>query len=292
MPMRIVKTETEDELVVERIMHARRYSLFLDKKRCVGCEICQIVCPREAIESRKPTKVEGEKLKQPTIMIDENKCQFCGICNAICPFGALTLEINDERTVPVLTTESFPQVIHEIEIDTDKCPTDCDECEEACPFGLIEVSVNKERNEVRVEVDKDHCPCCRLCEVKCPYDAIHTRKIIFGSIRIHSEKCPESCQDCVDVCPIPGVLYLSPDGKVHVNDFCCIYCGVCRIVCPVEEALEIQRTSVHHTPVRSGAWNKALEKLTSTTGMAKELRSKLIIKTQDSVRRRLGKEVL
>ena len=291
MPMRIVKTETEDELTIERIMHARHYSLFLNKNRCVGCDICQTVCPREAIEIAKPAKVEGEKLEQPTIAIDENKCQFCGICNAICPFGALMLKINEERTIPVLRTESFPQIIHEIEVDTNKCPTDCNECEEACPFGLIKVIVNKDRNEVKVEVDKDHCPCCRLCEAKCPHDAIHNRKIIFGSIRINSEKCPEDCHDCVDVCPIPGVVYLSADGKVHVNDFSCIYCGVCRIVCPVEGALEIRRTSVYHTPVHSGAWNKALEKLTSTKGMAKELRSKLIVKTQESVRRRLGKEV-
>jgi len=289
--MRVTKTENENELIVERIMHARRYSLLLNKNRCVGCEICQIVCPREAIEIRKPIKVEGEKLKRPTINIDENKCQFCGICNAICPFGALTLKINDKTTVPVLRTESFPQIIHEIEVDATKCPTDCNECEESCPFDLIKVTVNKDRNQVKVEIDEEHCPCCRLCEVKCPYDAIHTRKIILGSIRINNEKCPEGCHDCVDVCPIPGVLYLSDDGKVHVNDFSCIYCGVCRIVCPVEEALEIKRTSVHHTPVHSGAWNKALEKLTSTKDMAKELRSKLIIRTQESVRRRFSKEV-
>ncbi len=291
MPMKIVKTETEDELAVYRIMHARHYSLLLDKNRCIGCEICQTVCPREAIEIKKPTKIEGQELTSPSITIDENKCQFCGICNTICPFGALTLKINDERTVPVLRTESFPQIIHEIEVDATRCPKDCNDCEEVCPFDLIKVSVDRNSGKVNVEIDKDHCPCCRLCEAECPYDAIHTRKIIFGSITVNNEKCPDGCRDCVDVCPIPGTLYTSTEGKVHANEFPCIYCGVCRIVCPVEGALEIQRTSVHHTPVHSGAWNKALEKLASTEGMAKELRSKLIVKAQESVRRRLGKEV-
>jgi len=291
MPMKIFKTETEDELTINRIMHARSYSLTLDKKRCIGCDICSTVCPREAIDIKKPTKTEGEKLTPPTITIDQNKCQFCGICNTICPFGALTLEINDERTIPVLRTDSFPQIIHEIEVDTSKCPTDCRECEEICPFDLIKISVDEERNEINVDVETDHCPCCRLCEARCPHEAIHIRKIILGSIAINSEKCPDGCSDCVDICPIPGVLYLSADGRVHVNEFSCIYCGVCKIICPVEGALEMQRTSVHHTPVQSGAWNKALEKLCSTEGMAKELRSKLMVKAQESVRRRLGKEM-
>jgi len=305
MPMRTMKSETEDEFLIGRIMHARRYSLSLDKNRCVGCEICQIVCPREAIQIRKPTKIKGKKLDRPKIIIDENKCQFCGICNTICPFEALTLRINEEKTVPVLRTESFPQLVHEIQVDAAKCPIDCKECEVACPFDLIKVRLETTSGEavtdyksfkdkgdvkVRIDIDEDHCPCCRLCEVKCPYDAIRTRKIISGSIGVNEEKCPEDCRDCVDVCPIPDVLYVSVDGKVHVNDFSCIYCGVCKVVCPVEGALEIQRTSVHHTPVHSGAWNKALEKLTSTKDMAKELRSKLIIKVQDSVKKRVGRK--
>ncbi|MHA2315393.1 MAG: 4Fe-4S binding protein, partial [Candidatus Hermodarchaeia archaeon] len=53
MPMKELKTETENMLTIERILHAKRYSLTLDKILCVGCEICQIVCPREAIEIKK-----------------------------------------------------------------------------------------------------------------------------------------------------------------------------------------------------------------------------------------------
>ncbi|OYT47809.1 hypothetical protein B6U79_03655, partial [Candidatus Bathyarchaeota archaeon ex4484_231] len=114
------------------------------------------------------------------------------------------------------------------------------------------------------------------------------RKIVSGFIKINTDKCPEGCRDCVDVCPIPGVLNVSDDGKAEVDDFCCIYCGVCRIVCPVEEAIQLDRSSVLHTPVRSGAWNKALEKLTSTKGVTKELRSKLTAKVRETVRRRVG----
>jgi Fe-S-cluster-containing hydrogenase component 2 len=83
-------------------------------------------------------------------------------------------------------------------------------------------------------------------------------------------------------------LHVSEDGRVEVDEFCCVYCGVCKIVCPVHDALEIQRNSISHTPIHSGAWNKALEKLTSTKDMAKELRSKLGLKARESVRRRIS----
>jgi len=285
MVMKLSRTQTKEKLLVERIMYTKRYSLILDKERCVGCEICRITCPREAIDVSKPTKIEGEKLNKPIVTIDETKCSFCGICNAICPFGALALTLNSEKVVPVLEKEAFPQVIHEVTVDESKCPIDCVKCKEACPFNLIKVTAEKASGSVQVNIDKEHCPGCRLCEVKCPYRAIIARKVITGLISINNEKCPKDCHDCVDVCPVPNVLSLSDNCKVEVDETCCIYCGVCKVVCPVEEALHLQRDSVYHTPVHSGAWNKALEKLTTFHGVTKELRSRSSEKARESVKR-------
>ncbi|MEM3463998.1 MAG: 4Fe-4S dicluster domain-containing protein, partial [Candidatus Bathyarchaeia archaeon] len=142
--------------------------------------------------------------------------------------------------------------------------------------------------EAKVDVAKEHCPCCRICEFKCPKGLVHVRKFFFGKILIHTEKCPEVCTDCLDVCPITGALYLSDeDKKVHVNELFCIYCGACKVVCPVEEALELKRTRIRHTPVRSGAWNKALERLASPIEISKELKAKGSRKTKETVERRL-----
>jgi len=44
-----------------------------------------------------------------------------------------------------------------------------------------------------------------------------------------------------------------------------------KIVCPENQALELQRTSIYHTPVHSDAWNKALEKLASPQNMKENL---------------------
>ncbi|MFQ5758865.1 MAG: 4Fe-4S dicluster domain-containing protein [Candidatus Bathyarchaeia archaeon] len=303
MPMKLLKTETDKELTIERVLHAKRYALTLDKELCTGCGICKEICPREAIEIKKFPKAEREKVEPPTIDIDEQKCHYCGICDPICPFGAIKVKVDGEHLISVVETESFPQLIREIDVDTTKCDLDCVECEEACPLELIKVSVqspdgekvkdieswpDKETLRVVVDIEKDFCPCCRLCEVKCPNDAIRVRKMFHGFIKINPERCPEGCRDCLDVCPITGALYLSRDGKVHVNELHCIYCGVCKIVCPEEDALELQRTLIRHTPVRSGAWNKALEKLTSTKEMMKELQAKSLTKAQETVEKRLA----
>ena len=284
--MRISCTETDEELIVERTLYTRRYLLVLDKKRCIRCELCQITCPKEAI---KVTVAErnGEE-KYLSISIDEEKCSFCGICSAICPMGAITLKINEEETIPVLEKESFPKLIHEIKVDYSKCPIDCSECQEACPFNLIDIHKDKKKRIVKIDVDVAHCPGCRLCELKCPEGAISVKKIFFGVIRIEKEKCPEGCHSCVDVCPVPGVLRIADDGKVEVDDYCCIYCGACKVACPVPGALILKRTVIMHTPVQSGAWNSALEKLTSAKELSKELAAKRMMKAIDAVKRRAG----
>lgn len=269
-------------------MYTKRYSLVLDNQKCVGCEICRIACPKEAITVEKSPKNEGKKLSKSTVNLDETKCHFCGICTTICPFGALTLSMNGNKWVPVFEKEAFPQVVHEVTVDETVCPVDCTKCEEACPFKLIKVTSDKASGRVQVQVDREHCPECRLCEVKCPKGAITTRKIFSGSISINKEKCPENCHDCVDVCPIPEVLTVLKDGKVEVNEKHCIYCGACKVVCPAENALVLRRYSVRHTPVDSGAWNKTLEKLATVGEVSKELRNKSSMKVRDTVKKRFS----
>ncbi|MCW4055487.1 MAG: 4Fe-4S dicluster domain-containing protein, partial [Candidatus Bathyarchaeota archaeon] len=287
--MRVKKAKTDKQLSVERIHHSRSYKLAVNRESCAGCEFCSLVCPREAISLEKQPKIKGEKAKHPTIDVDETKCHYCGICTAICPLGAVQVTIDGENIASVIEKESFPQLIRQITTDSTKCPADGTDCEDACPLGLIKVKSNSKTGTVTLQVDEAKCPCCGLCEVKCPEGAVKIRRIFTGKLGINHEKCPEGCRDCLDGCPITGALYLSEkDGKVHTNELFCIYCGVCRAVCPEEGALELSRSTIRHTPVRSGAWNKALEKLTSTTEMVKELRGKGRKRTMEAIKKRLG----
>ena len=303
--MKLLKSENRDELKIERVQYVKRYSLVLDKNLCKGCGICELVCPREAIVTLKRSKSsEQEKAEQPSIDISEEECDYCGICDAICPFGAIKTKVDGTHVVPVYVTESFPQIIHDIQIDTTKCEVGCSDCEKACPLNIIKTRrvspLERAREKLRarkdpnanlrplVEVQLDSCPGCGLCAIKCPQEAINTRKIFAGTISVNRNKCPQGCRDCLDVCPFPGALYLGEDGKIYTNESVCTYCGVCKVVCPVEDALDLKRTHIRHTPVRSGAWNKALEKLTSTKDLAKELQTKSLAKTRESVQRRFS----
>jgi len=304
MPVKLLKKESDEQTVVERLMYARRDTLTLNRKWCVGCGICTITCPREAISLKQISRDQEGKVQRPEIDIDEKKCQFCGVCNTICIFGALTLSVNGEVKIPVVNSGSFPELTKDIRMNPSRCDTGCVDCEEVCPFDLINVEVKdwkgntvegiesaarKEGLTFKIDVDKAHCPCCRICAEKYPSGVMSVNKIFHGRIRINQEKCPEGCDDCLDACPIPGALYKDESGKVDADDTYCVYCGTCKLVCPAEEALELQRSYISHGPVKSGAWNKALEKLTSTRGMSKELKSKGLFKIKESVERRIKK---
>jgi 4Fe-4S ferredoxin len=140
--------------------------------------------------------------------------------------------------------------------------------------------------QVNLAIQKEYCPTCRVCEFKCAPGAIKVRKAFEGKLAIDQAKCPEGCTDCVDVCPITGALTLGEDGKVQVNEAFCTYCGACKAVCPVPDALALTRTKILHTPVRSGTWNKALARLTSPDASVQELTAVAAKKRRDTVAKR------
>ena len=308
MPLKTLKKETADALSLEWVLHVRNYRLDLDKARCTGCQICSLACPKGAVKTTKHVKLSGQKAQKAKVDIDLAKCNFCGICDVLCPYGAIKLTIDGKHMLSVVEKESFPSLLRDIKTDPTKFPTEPQTSKDACPLGLITVSYSTaggktienpttlsepERSwyKTTVNVDREHCPCCTVCEAKLPDRAMRVRKFLTGKLTINTVKCPDGCRDCLDVCPITGALYLSDeDKKVHADETFCVYCGACKTVCPVRDALELKRTCINHSSVRSGAWNKALERLTSSTDLTKELKTKGSQRARDAVRKRLVPE--
>ncbi len=65
-------------------------------ERCVGCELCVIVCPSQAIyvkaaENTPEHQVSKGERHADQFQINMLRCIFCGFCEEACPTGAIVL---------------------------------------------------------------------------------------------------------------------------------------------------------------------------------------------------------
>ena len=65
--------------------HVSSLVAVVDRYRCIGCDICEEICPTGAISVSETAKV------------DTTKCTGCGECAADCPQEAISLQIIGEE---------------------------------------------------------------------------------------------------------------------------------------------------------------------------------------------------
>jgi ferredoxin len=57
-------------------------TLKLNKEKCIGCRLCEAVCPHRVL------KVNDKK----SAIIERNKCIECGACASNCPAKAISVD--------------------------------------------------------------------------------------------------------------------------------------------------------------------------------------------------------
>ncbi len=74
---------------------------------CIGCGICEQLCPVEAIELGSIGAIVRTEADEAKIICDEDKCVLCGMCSVGCPVDALEFKIDDES---IKEMEEYPQL--------------------------------------------------------------------------------------------------------------------------------------------------------------------------------------
>jgi 4Fe-4S ferredoxin len=271
------KRATPEAVLLERKMVTRSNALRLDRGKCVGCELCTSVCPQVAITHQAGVLTDGHLSKRPTIDIDPVKCNFCGECVVVCPVHALMMQVNGQTQIPVIEYEAFPSLITEIKTNASKLPAELAQpVTEICPTDVITVQLSPNGDGhlgsvQAIQIDESDCIYCKQCEALCP-DAFEATHPFEGLIRLERSLCPAGCQACADICPSHSLVMR--DGELMLDERFCLYCGACLKVCPAPDALTVRRHRVRHTPIKSGAWIAAVEKLISTEMASQELEMK------------------
>ncbi|MEW6388101.1 MAG: 4Fe-4S dicluster domain-containing protein [Thermodesulfobacteriota bacterium] len=282
MNTRVVKRETADYLELTLKMFTDRVSLRLDKRVCLKCDICSLVCPRDAVRI-----LPGEE--DLDISIDPRSCVFCEICSHFCPVAAISLSFNGQPKAIFADHQGLAPFFPKVRLDQEKCPEPCPtnlgeevhwcrqqlklianvlqecpkhchKCLEACPRQVIVLAPDGSRTIPELDL----CLRCSQCLTTCAYEAIQVNPQFQGQLHIDDAKCPPDCFKCINLCPVKAIV--REGERVFLRVETCAYCGVCLNICD-QDAITLVRKEVVAEPGEfSQAWETAVAKLKGRKG--------------------------
>ena len=124
---------------------------------CIGCSICEIKCPTDAITGRR----------DQLYVIDPGLCIDCDVCGRFCPVECILDE--NGKVIPRIRPKEMPKAI----VIEELC-NGCNYCVEICPFDCISLENAEGWEDIQVvaKVHEKECVGCQLCEAFCDKEAI------------------------------------------------------------------------------------------------------------------------
>lgn len=247
---KLSKKVSTTQISIKQQFIGKSLELRLDRFQCIGCGICERVCPKDAItfgpiapisDSNQASRINSNDLISS---IDELKCVFCGACTILCPFNALSLYENDIEKLPednlLITKQAIPSL-------------------QTQPIALKKL--NKTVNiywDGRIKVNST------FPESKKEFQ------------RNYINKCPGDCRKCFDICPNEAISFNSSEEAwetkkvIIVDDDRCIKCRACQMTCP-QSVFDVEWTQVNVSgPYNDQFWPLVVNRLTERKEPAHE----------------------
>jgi len=273
------KRESESAIHLTLRMYQERVELRLDKAACIKCEVCSLVCPRQAVAV---TAGDGGL----EITIDPRLCVLCEICAHFCPTNAVTLTVNGAHKTIFADHQGLAPFFPKLGLDRGKClepcprdeagqehwcrqllkmvggelgecPKQCHKCLDVCPRQAIVLGPEG----LHTEPVPDLCLGCRQCLTVCEQEALVVNPQFLGDLDIDDSRCPPDCVLCVEACPVQVIV--REGERVYRKTDTCSYCGVCTNICDYG-AITLTREEVVAEPGEyCHGWEEAVNRLIS-----------------------------
>jgi len=231
----ITEEKMIDENKIELFWKSEEYSkkLEFDNLKCIGCGICDLICPTKAIEMGPIPSVVSGIFEAPFQIFTLDKCVFCGLCGALCLSKAITFTFNE---TPVTELNDYIKLSNQYDCENhkliltdeltktknlkspiegelsfhhmEKCdPVGCVVCYKICPTDAL---YSPKKSAEKIILKEELCIYCGACEVTCPESLIRVKRTKVNTVNGEKGPWDQSWLEAVE--KITGIEF--PEKKI------------------------------------------------------------------------------